>query len=194
MASVSLTASADYGLSGQYIARIIGRDSKFTFQREFIGRKYGKRNEGSEADVDESGLYELCDVTKKRGKVQRYRVVLELPSGELAKLVASKEDAMAIAKALDAGRAFGDIVRYCEGVDDAGNDVPAYEILSAKQAEKAQSAATVDSAIATCWAAIEALPAKDAKKVLAALRAKLAPAPAPEPADTAGQADSEVTS
>lgn len=105
---ISLTASADYGLSGQYIARITGRHPKFTFDREFIGRKGGKRNEVTEADVDDPGLYECCDIDKKHGKDSRFMLVLEV-GDTLVEFKCDKEDAMIVAKALDAGRPLNEI-------------------------------------------------------------------------------------
>ncbi len=160
---ITLNASADYGHTGQYVARITGRDSKFTFAREFIGRKHGKRGESSSADVDEPGLYELRDVTRK-GKIDRYRLVLA-HNDELVCLKSDKEDAMTIAKELDKGRAFEEIVRVTLG----DNGEALYEILSAKEAEKAASAASVGEAIALCWAAIEGLDDKQRKAVMAGL-------------------------
>jgi len=50
-----------------------------------------------------------------------------------------------------------------------------YVIVSAKEAEKMQSAQTLDSAIETCWQVLQALPEKDAKKVLSALKLKVSP-------------------
>lgn len=187
MATVTLTASADYGHTGQYVARLTGRNSKFTFEREFLGSKVGKRGEYTKATVDDPGLYELRDVTRK-GKVERYRLVLARGE-DLVTVHTDKADAMGIAKALDAGRAFADVVRL-DGSDS-------YEILSAKAAERAAVAQTVDSAIAACWAAIEALPPKESRKVLAALRTRLNPPKESEPletTETTGAQDPEVTS
>jgi len=105
-----LTAGADYGMTGQYVARITGRSAKFGYGREFIGRKGGKRNETTEATVIDAGLYETCDVDKK-GKDSTYRVIMQT-DGELRQsLPVSDEDAMQIASALDAGREIESIVR-----------------------------------------------------------------------------------
>jgi hypothetical protein len=173
---ISLSASADFGLTGQYVARITGRDAKFTFAREFVGAKYGKRNEGTSADVDDPGLYECRDVTRK-GRVDRFWLVVEV-DGQLVKLRSDKEDAMAIARALDDRRPFVEIV---EASQNAGSDPPVYmyEIVSPKAAKAAQQAQTVDRAIEACWAAMQALPEKEAKKVLRALAARVSP---PKPA------------
>lgn len=106
---ITLSASSDYGLSGQYIARITGRNTKYTFEREFIGRKCGKRNEMTEADVDDPGLYECCDIGRKKGKESRFVLVLEVED-ELYKFTCDKSDAMTIAKELDSGRELDEIV------------------------------------------------------------------------------------
>jgi hypothetical protein len=164
MTTVTLSASADYGHTGQYVARLTGRDSKFTFEREFIGTKYGKRNEGTSAEVDDPGVYEMRDVTRK-GKIDKYRIVVEL-DGELHKLVSDKEDAMAICKQIDAGRPFADIVRASRNDENA----VVYEILTAKQAEQAAAASVVDQ----CVALLAPLDDKAQKAALTALRAKLA--------------------
>ncbi len=71
---ITLSASADFGKTGQYVARIVGRDSKFTFNREFIGRKFGKRNETSQADVDDPGLYECCDVVMLTKRMENNQI------------------------------------------------------------------------------------------------------------------------
>jgi hypothetical protein len=211
---ITLTASADFGFSGQYVARITGRDSKYTFSREFLGRKGGKRNEDTTADVDDLGLYEVCDVTK-RGKDSAFWLVIEGRAG-MARISCSKEDAMKIAKEMDAGRRFEDILAVTpydvearalreriktetapysdertamqaelDAMIAAGrNPATTYEIVSAKVAEKKQSAQTIETATAACWAALESLPAKDAKAILAVLKARLTPAPVAEPTPT----------
>jgi hypothetical protein len=43
--TVTLTASARYGYGGkQFVARIEGRDPKYTFERTFLGRKASGAN------------------------------------------------------------------------------------------------------------------------------------------------------
>jgi hypothetical protein len=106
---VTLTAEADYGLSGQYIAQITGRDKKYVFSREFVGRKCGRRNETTEARVDDAGLYEVCNATR-HGKNSRFVVLAEV-GGELRVIKITREQAMKIAKALDDGQDFADLVR-----------------------------------------------------------------------------------
>ena len=167
MATVSLAASSDYGQTGQYVARLTGRDSKFTFRREFIGSKSGKRGELSHADVDDPGVYELRDATRK-GKVDKYRLVLEL-DGELHKLVSDKEDAMAICKALDAGRVFGDIVRAARDASEPSKVV--YELLSAAQVKQAGTMDVADQ----CIALLASLEPAQQKKALKRIREALNP-------------------
>lgn len=179
-----------YGKSNQYVARITGRHSKWTFEREFIGRKSGRQNDTTSADVDEDGLYEVCHVDKRGTKDSSYYVILDCPTleilpgkeGTLRKMPVAKEDAMAIAKAFDAGRRMDQIVSISvEPSAQTGQPRYVYELLSAGEAKKAQAAATIESATEACWQAIQALPAPQAKKVLAALKARLAP-PKAEPA------------
>lgn len=247
---ISLSASAAFGKTGQYIAHITGRDSKWTFNREFIGRKCGKRNEGSEADVDTPGLYEMRDVDRKNNKDDRYVIILEI-DGELCKFMADKEDAMKIGKELDGGRTIQDIVvghledaETKEAMEDSvrlermlinspseqqlaqritiASDVGEfktgetveqgklqpvikaelekakakhlqlraqgkyakrfYVLIDKKEAEAKKAAATVDEATNQCWVILQALPQKEAKKVLAALKDKVTP-PKEKPAE-----------
>ncbi len=112
--TINLTASAKFGYGGkQYIARITGRDKKFTFSREFIDRKNGKRRENSEAVVDEVGLYMNCDLTSKGDKNESFAVIGYLRSADgtipessdsLVTTRISREEAMKIAKDMDAGQ------------------------------------------------------------------------------------------
>lgn len=98
---ITLTAGARYGYGGkQYIARIFGRDSKFTFNREFIGKKGGKRGENSTADVDTPGLYETRDVDSKGRCDDSYCLILE-DGDRLVQFWIDKANAMKIAKELD---------------------------------------------------------------------------------------------
>lgn len=174
---IRLNASAAYGEKGQYIARITGRDSKFTFAREFIGRKGGKRNEETSADVDDPGVYECCDIDRKRGKDSRFVLVIKQADGTLVSRRSDKEDAMAIAKQIDAGRDFSDIV---------ADDGSGYEIVDKKEAEAKQQAQTVQTATEGCWVILQTLPEKEAKKVLKTLKDRVSP-PKPKASETPGQ-------
>lgn len=181
---INFSASADYGHTGQYVARIIGRNSKFTFEREFLGRKSGKRNEYTSADVDTPGIYEECAVDRKRGKQSTYYVLLEGRAGQCAHPIA-KDAAMQIAKLLDAGHALGELAQLTE--DESGLVLS----LTPAAAKRAAAAQTLDTATEACWAVLQALPEKDAKKVLSALRARVsppAPTAAPEAAEMPGVA------
>ena len=114
---ITLKADAKYGYGGkQFIARILGRDSKFTFNREFIGRKGGKRNESRSADVDEAGLYEERDINSKGRVSDSYPLLLELGE-ELSIRRVDKEDAMKIASLLDSGKSIDQIVEAIPGED-----------------------------------------------------------------------------
>jgi hypothetical protein len=106
--TITLNANADYGQSGQYIARITGRAPRVQFAREFVGSKSGKRNDVTSYETDECGLYEVNDATRK-GKVRKYLLVLPWRD-ELVKLTSDHEDALTIAKRLDGGEGLEDIV------------------------------------------------------------------------------------
>jgi hypothetical protein len=193
----TLSASASYGNHGQYVARITGRDNKYTFEREFLGRKTGKRGEDTSADVDEPGLYETCSVGK-RGKESTYWVLLDCPQlgigtkGDTMRLLEmDKSDAMKVAKALDAGRSIAQIVEIYR--DTTGEKpVNVYRLLSERAAAKQQAAATVESAIEACWAALQSLPTKEAKKVMTALRLRISPPAAKEDPEAARAAEAEA--
>jgi len=116
---IYLSSSASYGNGGkQYIARITGRNSKFNFEREFIGRKGGKRNESCEADVDTPGLYECRSIDNKGRPDDSWSLVWEL-DGKFIELGVTKEDAMKIAKEMDAGRPIEQLVAVTPGDTDA---------------------------------------------------------------------------
>lgn len=196
--TITLAVSASYGYGRkQYVARITGRAAKVTFARDFVGQKYGKRQESTSYDTDEVGLYELCSIDRKGQKEQRYRLILPAPGAAACEGVAgdaeeegrvdegaalretaaglvvvraSKEEAMAIAKRLDKGEQLVEIVRI---VDLAQNQI---EILTAAQAKKAAAAATVDEAVSACLAVLGALPEREAKRVVAELRKRTVPA------------------
>lgn len=111
MQTVTLTASARYGYGGkQYIARITGRDSKFTFAREFVGAKSGKRREDAEYMTDEPGLYMTCDIDSKGRKDETYYVVEVEAGGGLKKLTCDKEKAMLVARLLDDGLSYAEAI------------------------------------------------------------------------------------
>lgn len=232
---ITFRAEAGYANAGkQHIARITGRDAKFTFSREFVGTKGGKRGDVTTADLDTQGLYECRDVNNKGVKDDDYRLILQWEDrAEIGWVRIDKADAMKIAKELDAGRAFGDIVEpVCpdpevkeaaeriakakespspypnlgtperdawetekKAADDAlsaliaaGKKKRGWQFRTAKEAAKVEAAHTLQTATDACWAAMQALPAKDAKKILATLKARLTPpAPVSEAADATVQ-------
>lgn len=217
MATVKLSAESKYGFSGQYIAHILGRAAKVQFNREFVGNRWGKRNEGSSYETDEIGLYEECDVGKS-GKTKSYVLVLPWKDG-LRKLYSDTNDALAIAKRLDDGERLEEFVvcelgeelteyqRYAacsvckrelaegencadhpEGfrssecrqipkLSDNGKPLHSlvYAIRKPGEVKKAAAAATLESAIMAVVAALQALPAAEQKKALAAAKLQLFP-------------------
>jgi len=103
--TVTLSASAKYGYGGkQFVARITGRDSKYTFEREFLGRKEGKRGDYTETMVDGAGLYVERDIDRKGNADETYYLLWEETAGDVRKITIPKEDAMTMAKWLDEGK------------------------------------------------------------------------------------------
>lgn len=110
--TITLTASARYGYGGkQYVARITGRHSKFTFNREFLGRKEGKRNESSKFVTDEPGLYETRDIDSKGRADDTYLVLRDRKNEGFSKRTCSKEEAMKLARFLEDGKSFEEAVQ-----------------------------------------------------------------------------------
>ena len=183
---ITLRATASYGNGGkQFIARVTGRNLKYTFERQFVGRKGGKRNEDCEADLDEPGLYEVRNIDRK-GNVDDTYVVLGEHDGSLRKSTAvHKEEALKIAKALGSGRRIEQIVELVARPSRRDPAVTVYDavIVTAREAEKKAVAQTIDAATAQCWQVLQCLPEREAKKVLAALRAMVSP---PKPAEAMG--------
>jgi hypothetical protein len=187
---ITLTAvSKSYGNNGHYIARVTGRNSKYTFEREFIGRMDGREKH---AYIDEPGLYEICDIDKKGRKDQNYRIIVPDPSGELICLrpygdnldgVGAMEIATEVAKRIEAGEQIAGMIQLEKKPD---SEDWGYRLLSKAAAKKAHVSATIDSAIEACWEVLQALPEKEAKKALAALKARVSP---PKAATVAPEAD-----
>lgn len=187
---ITLTAdSYCYGNNKQYIARITGRDSKFTFCREFTGRKEGRRGDRTLANVDTPGLYELCDIDKRGNKEPHFRIVVDHPAKpdeliNFAAAAANADDqdgtdvALKIAKRLDAGESLSDMIEYVEQPEDPtkpGVRLWKYRLRSKSDAAKASAAATIESAVESCWQVLQSFPEREAKKVLAALKARVSP-------------------
>lgn len=100
--TVTISASSDYNTAGkQFIRRITGRHPKFTFAGDFIGRRSGKRNDVSSATVDEEGLYQERDVTRK-GATDSFALVW-LDEGNLLKHYIDEDEALALARQIGEG-------------------------------------------------------------------------------------------
>jgi hypothetical protein len=187
--------SKSYGNTKNYVARLTGRHSSMTFAREFMGK---------EALIDEAGLFEECDIDKRGNKDQTYVLVLPLPEpvgGEdLRRFSADKEDAMKIARRLDEGETLDQIVvavprenREQYLAENPGRHGYVYRIQTKGEAKKATAAATITSATQDCWKVLSLLPEREAKKVLAALKARVSPPKAPAfPETPAAQTASEA--
>jgi hypothetical protein len=173
--AVTLQANNDYnerfapaGAKKAYVARITGRDSKLTFAREFIGN--------GDVLVDDAGLYEVRNVDKKGRPNDSYYVVLE-HDGEIRRsTVMNREQAMPIAKAM-AERTINAIVEFVGRPSrlDPTKIVFDAVLITAKQAEKKAVAQTIDQITDDCWKMLQMIPEKQAKAVLAALKARVSP-------------------
>ena len=167
--TVTITASNGYnerfapaGAKKAYLAQITGRDAKMTFRREFYP---GGRLTADAATCPV--LVERRNTDKKGRADDSYLVLWADGDGNVNQDSLDKADAMWIAAQLDAGRPLGECW-----------DAAAGERLTAAQAKKQAETQTFDRAVAGCWALISDMDEKTAKKVLAALKAKLIPKPA----------------
>lgn len=112
MNTIDLTASAAFGKSGHYVARITGRDSKFTFARDFVGRNEGKRGETRRFTTDAEGMFITCDIDRRGGRDEEFWLLVVHPvRNVLVKTVLSREEAMTFATQLDKGVALIDLYR-----------------------------------------------------------------------------------
>lgn len=176
--TVTMTAeSRCYGNHKQYIARLVGRDPKYTFQREFIGRKSG-RGDVTTATVDECGIYEICEINKKGGKESVYRIVVETIDG-LVIMRAGGENLdnadphaviMGILRRMDAGESLASMLEL-----QKDGDTWKYRVLSKAVAAHIDKARTIEEAVDSCWNILQSLPQPQAKKALVALRARVTP-------------------
>lgn len=186
-----LTITADskcYGNTSQYVARITGRHPKFTFDREFTGRK---ERSTTRAYIDEPGLYECCDIDKKGRKDITFALVLtrtpDCPplspdaDPELIRFWIGEAAAATIARRLDDGEDLATMVEITRNGDSYE-----YRIRAKGEAKRASAAATIDAAIEQCWAILQAFPEREARKVLSALKTRVAP---PKPAASAPSPD-----
>ena len=188
--AIEFRANSDFGQTGQYIARITGRAKNVTFAREFVGRKSGKRNDVTTALVDEPGLYEVVNCTRK-GKDRDYWIVLE-HEGELKRIRSDEEDFLAIAKRLDGSETLEQIVVF-ESVAREPEVLAAhpewsatrlvYTIRNKLEVNRAIVATTIDAVVLAIVNAVGGLPKEHQKKALAEAKNRLFPkAERPKPA------------
>ncbi len=147
-----------------YIARIMGRDLKSHFAREFLPKTINV------ARADCPLLVEVQNGLKKGGANRRYRLFLAAADGQVARYNLDEADARWLAQQLDEGRDLA----ACFGVEGR---------ISPAAAKRELVGQTIETAIDACYAAIGNLPEKDQKKVLAGLKKKLAP-PVPPQAES----------
>ena len=104
---IKLTAVAAYGRSGHYVAQLTGREhGAKTFKRSWVSRRSGSN---AVADVDDVGVYEVCDIDKRGGKTQSYCLIVRI-NDELHKIPTDRTEALKITKEMDAGRTLMEIV------------------------------------------------------------------------------------
>lgn len=104
MATVTLSSSIEYGGTKKaYVARVIGPDKKFGYQREFLAVKKQTSRSGKtghvEAIVSDPGLYEEADSDGDKS----YCLVL-VCDGDLRRIPIRDDTAHEIAKAIGQGR------------------------------------------------------------------------------------------
>lgn len=168
-----------------YVARITGRATgSVKYEREFFGESVTLL-EGDE------GLYERQVGEKKGGCTRYYHVLLSHPEHGLILSTDCEGELPKIAKLLDDGISITDAVevtdlRPSERIE--GRMVFTAVARTKSQATAARKSATVESAIEHCMESLAVLPAKEAKKVVAELKRRLAP---PKPASAAETRDGE---
>ncbi len=112
---LTFSSRAGFGFENkQFVARITGRHPKWTFDREFIGTKTGKRKDGTTAKVDDPGLYQERNIDNKGRATNRYYAVWSLGGKELDYAPISEDEAMGLAKDLDSGRASTVVAQFAE--------------------------------------------------------------------------------
>jgi len=177
---ITLRATAAFGFGGkQYIGRVTGRDPKWGLRLEFIGTKGGKRNEETTAEVDDPGIYVVRNWDRKNRADETYLLILEVGQDDegapkLRSFSLDKSDALKIAKLMDGGRKLADIVEPIDAAPERRAD-RTWGYITVRQAASKAEAQTIDSATEACWQVLTALPEKQAKKVLAALRLRVSP-------------------
>lgn len=95
--AVALRSDSDRGKEDKhFVARIVGRHPRYTFEREFVGKREGKRGESKLALVDSPGLYQVRDAWKRRDE-DSYYVIYEF-DGDLHKIAVDVDQAMDLAR------------------------------------------------------------------------------------------------
>jgi len=195
---ITLTAeSREWKNTGQYIARITGRAAKYTYAREFVGRKSGST---SEALIDEPGIYEIGDIDKKGRKDPGFVIIVTRPAHcppktergdpQLIRFPASETDVMILTKRMDQGESLDEMVECTVSLDPEAKY--GYRVRGKGEAKRASTAATIEEAVEQCWQLLQAFPEREAKKVLAALKLRVSPRAEPA-AETAAEPIAETT-
>ena len=97
MNTIEFSAGAKFGYAGkQFIARITGRNPKYTFEREFIGKKEDSKGKTTSVTIDEPGLYQTRDVDSK-GRSDDTCYIVWRDGDKLVKDILDEEAAMAAA-------------------------------------------------------------------------------------------------
>lgn len=112
---IKLTATAATPQNGgkEYVARIKGRDSKFTFRREFLGIKKGKYRERAEYLTDEPGLYLCVSYDKDDVKHDIFHHIIPKGTGaDLDDRIVTREEAFQLAGQMDEREASPYGMRY----------------------------------------------------------------------------------
>ena len=143
------------GAKKAYVARILGRHAIVTFQREFLGK---------DVELDDPGLYEVRDVNKRGTALEPDFVVLLDSKDDVDIYYVTRADAMKIARRFDEGVDITDIVHLVNGEA---------EVMTAAQAQRRKKAATLESAIDSCWQILQLLPGREARKALSELRKRV---------------------
>lgn len=101
--TVTLQATAAFNHEKkQFVARITGRGAgRFPLEFEFLGRAGGKRGGGTEALVDEPGLYVERDIDSKGRATDTYYVIWARADG-LDYSITDESTMMSLAKHMDA--------------------------------------------------------------------------------------------
>ncbi len=189
---ITLYATATFGHGGkQQVSRITGgagEKKDFAFKSEVIDTKGEPRNERSVAEVTYPGLFELRNVMGKKEKVDiSYVVVCEVEGVGLQEFVCEPGEAKKIAKGMEGGKSFPDIVK----ADAEGWDFVAKAARrSTGTPANAETKKAIEEAAGSAYNLFLALPAGSVKKAFGVLRKLIADgAKASEPATAAPAAE-----